>query len=906
MERKPNLFWTTFAQILKAVNRGIDSVLCDVQPQWYNDPPLGDPVRFELTEDGLLELLFGMKGSEWWISSKKLRPAGRLLQFAQEEPTCIFREEENANSYEVKKRYTLTERDGTEVQTREREAFFALNKHVDEIDESVFIELKKLFKTKVDADIPETVTSGKQIIAFLLALEQEKPPEIRSMAAFYDKTHFVGREEEVRRVMEFLRNSRKETLVLSGPGMVGKSFLLEQIIREVEELSDNWQVMENGMPVKKTSLWHLIIETFGEQMTRRGMMKHHPVCRCAEGNNDDLDALLAEIARIHQEGPCKLVITTRLEVEETEDIEVLRLQPLSDEALEKLFRSYIPKKAEGKIADETVRKLVASVSGNALLMWLIGDACFRYFNKEADDKIRCLTDMVIEQQHFYQREDLKACLDILGKPKYRTAISEGGHVLQQMKSVFGKYFPEEDKIILHMLSFLTGMAIPRAYMERWFNLSRGKDKPPKKSFVEPLIRLGWFREINENNVLILIPRIVAINMIMKGEENESYEELKYYVDAFCWQLIDEALCPENEALQEKIIFRLHDYFLASLNKFKANSARTKNVEELKKEENAKDICKKLSYQFHLASILFFLWQKKPQQAQKLLMFKEDLPVNQCSDVTKAICESWISLVSVKDWISCFNFFSKYAYTENNVLKQVKRNLQEFTPEELELISEYLVFFVESWVNNWKRWGHTNGLNEALFSLHFIRVIRDYISLYNWLLEIRLDPYTDITNRVADMRGLENVVYFAEIYGSHIATNAGYSLLDRTALAMACAVCHDLKQQIQNQYRRLFTMMQTWMRTQDRRGAESLRRSIDDFLTMCEFYGAEINNLDIEDSGYTLITYYCGERLKLNTLLEAINHCENVLEIVNARLAPTAQTAGQAETANSGDEIPAET
>lgn len=40
-------------------------------------------------------------------------------------------------------------------------------------------------------------------------------------------------------VKEFLTSSEKRTLVLSGPGMVGKSYLLEQIISKVEK-SDDW------------------------------------------------------------------------------------------------------------------------------------------------------------------------------------------------------------------------------------------------------------------------------------------------------------------------------------------------------------------------------------------------------------------------------------------------------------------------------------------------------------------------------------------------------------------------------------------------------------------------------------------------------------------------------------------
>ena len=66
--------WGDFSDILAAVNRGIDSVMKDVRPQWYDQPPVNEPIRLELTEDGLSKLLFEKLTSEWKWESGVLKP----------------------------------------------------------------------------------------------------------------------------------------------------------------------------------------------------------------------------------------------------------------------------------------------------------------------------------------------------------------------------------------------------------------------------------------------------------------------------------------------------------------------------------------------------------------------------------------------------------------------------------------------------------------------------------------------------------------------------------------------------------------------------------------------------------------------------------------------------------------
>ena len=155
--------WGDFSDILAAVNRGIDSVMKDVSPQWYENQPADEPVKFELTEDGLRELLFGKPDCDWWWESGVLKPDGLPTKIIKAKQLHLFYKEKDSIADEVTRRYKLTNRDGGEIEKGniKQAAFYTLNNCFDEINECVFCELKKLFQERLNVEVLQSVKYEK-------------------------------------------------------------------------------------------------------------------------------------------------------------------------------------------------------------------------------------------------------------------------------------------------------------------------------------------------------------------------------------------------------------------------------------------------------------------------------------------------------------------------------------------------------------------------------------------------------------------------------------------------------------------------------------------------------------------------------------------------------------------------
>lgn len=850
--------WGDFSDILAAVNRGIDSVMKDVRPRWFEDPPADESVRFELTENGLSKLLFGKLECDWRWENGVLKPDGLPTKIIKAKQLHLFYKEKDSIADEVTQRYKLTNRDGGEIEdtSTKQAAFYTLNNCFDEINERVFCELKKLFQERLNMEVLQSVKYEKEIIAFLLALELEQRPKVHSTADFYNENHFIGRDEEMERAKTFVTDSEKKTLVLSGPGMVGKSYLMEEIVRKIETDDSDWVMRWNNPLKTNNSIWEMLAELFGETVMRKILSKYYSVCVCVEGNADSPDALMSEIDRIHKDCDCKLIITTRLDIKETDDIEVIKLQPLTEEALKKLFLSYVSENACLGFADQ----IVSSVSGNALLMWLIADACSRYEEREAINQIRCLLNMMLAQQQFYQKKSLDVYLTELKEIEYSTILSANGHVLEHLRRAFTQYFPDEYQILLQMLSCLSGMTIPRSYLERWFNCQKPESDEQKTGIVEPLIRLGWIRENDDRNVVIQIPRIIAINMMTKGEDKKSYQKLAPYVEHFCTELTN---APENQYENGKLgemIFCLHNYLVNRMNLSSASDN------------------KKLSYRFHIIGVLYFIKQSMPKEARRLLEQEEDILKKNTSKVTIELCVNWSKMIGENGQKADFDVFYKAILEiEENVLKKVEKNVSNFIPEELEVISEFLAFCVERWADSWMQLSSmpldSNAVLNTVILAQTYQVLKNYIYLHE-LIE------RQERCKSAPLNGADDMAHFAYL-DSFLPVGYNINLADLKDVEEMCVHLHDLKQPLQELYRKIQKLRMEYQMGSDRMDRNRLREEIMRFQYLLQWYRVKTDWFPVKDLGYNLLTYKNQEnRWCVSTLDEALQDCQQYMQLIS--------------------------